>query len=179
MAKCATTACVRVVDWAEGCGLTHPPHLLTVFRSDSDIIGPDITASYRAEVPHPHTITDVHTDERYKCVAPVVSDMLPTMEAHSDVLDDEEIGGKRLSGTARGVVESYGPGPDKTVYDVVTKDGMVYRFEQQRPGEPFTFAPSAAPSRASRSGRLPGVVEFILDHVFTDDDGDPEPGWTY
>lgn len=104
--------------------------------------------------------------------------MLPDMVSEYD--ETEEIGGKQLAFVARGAVESFGPGPDKRVYDAVTDDGAVYRFEQQRPGEPYTFAPGdGRDDRATRSGRLPGVVEAVLDADLTDEEGDPEPGWVY
>lgn len=105
--------------------------------------------------------------------------MLPTMEAQHDALADREIGGKSLAFIARGSVETFTPGPDKQVFDVVTDDGVVYRFEQQRPGEPYTFAPNNAPNRARRSGRLPGVVEAILESEFLDADGASDPGYVY
>lgn len=104
--------------------------------------------------------------------------MLPEMRATHEAT--EETGGKNLAYIATGTVERFGPGPGKTVFDVVTDDGTLYRFTQQLDGEPFQFEPgNGDDDRAGKSGLLPEVVEAILDAEFTDDDGDPDPGWMY
>lgn len=68
-------------------------------------------------------------------------------------------------------------GPNKSVLDVVTEDGAVYRFEQCRPGDPWSYAPgNGSDNRQSRSGRLPGTVEAVIS---AETPGKPDRGWVY
>lgn len=74
-----------------------------------------------------------------------------------------DVTGKQLHHIAR-YDEPRPVGPDRSVLDVVTRDGSVYRFARLREGEPFKFEPGQGrDNRVSRSGRLPGVVEAVLD----------------
>lgn len=85
----------------------------------------------------------------------------------------EDSGGKDLHHVARYDEPRPGPGPDRSVVDVVTDDLTVYRFSQLSPGDPWTFEPGTNRSRRSgRHGRLPGVVEAIIE-------AEADSGWHY
>lgn len=98
------------------------------------------------------------------------------VEIQNDHDSTDEIGGKDLHHFARYEQPRPGPGPDKSVIDVVTDDGSVYRFSQLSPGDPFTYEPgqSSQDDRVSRTGRLPGVVEAVI----KSETGE-SPGWHY
>lgn len=74
--------------------------------------------------------------------------------------------GKQLHHVARYTIPGHVPGPDKSYLDIITDDFSVYRFTRFEDHLPWCYEPGTRnpdDPRVPRTGRLPAVVEAIIE----------------
>lgn len=88
--------------------------------------------------------------------------------------------GKSLHHIARYERPGPGPVPPRKVIDIVTDDFRLYRFSQMTNTDPWTFEPGDGRGhRVQRTGRLPAVVNSIIESEAEDVAGEWGNGVNY